>query len=163
MNRILDSQAADIVKRILYEFNSLVCYFQNLSDRRILEEKMTIGQQRFGQPCIIELVLLFASYEEITAVLIDTWSLQQVYIDLRRKSSYKPQMKIQTMMESKKAILLFFACTNRIACKLRPRQFVCYGTSHSYSACILIPEGAKENKFQWIRGFSLVAISTIIP
>jgi len=37
-----------------------------------------IGQQRFGQPCIIKLVLLFASYEEITAVLIDTWSLQQV-------------------------------------------------------------------------------------
>ena len=78
MNRILDSQAADIVKRILYEFNSLVCYFQNLSDRRILEEKMTIGLQRFGQPCIHELVFFFASYEEITAVLIDTWSLQQV-------------------------------------------------------------------------------------
>ena len=73
MNRIMGSQAADIVKRILCEFNSLVCYFQNLSDRRIFEEKMTIGQ-----PCIIKLVLLFASYEEITAVLIDTWSLQQV-------------------------------------------------------------------------------------
>ena len=32
------------------------------------KKKLTIGQQRFGQPCIIELVLLFASYEEITAV-----------------------------------------------------------------------------------------------
>ena len=62
----------------------------------------------------------------------------------------------------RKRFCCFFACTNRIACKLCPRSFVCCDINRPHLACILIPEGAKENKFQWIWVFSLVAISTIV-